>query len=190
MFLKKLAGFLVLVILIVGFVAVNYHLREGFDLGKVWRVNADEVSIKIRDEGNLVTGHKTIGIDEDQVKATGETPVLPFSLLSKWKYDPDLKPPCPEEIMAENGKRVKIVGFMYPLESGEKVKSFCLLRTTQTCCYGPRPQWSQYLFTEIDQPVPFERYSPVVVDGKFIVDPQPQDGYVYRLEANSVTTAQ
>jgi len=28
---------------------------------------------------------------------------------------------------------------MYPLAPGERVNVFCLLRSTQTCCFGPRP---------------------------------------------------
>ncbi len=187
---KKLAGFLVLVLLVGGFVAVNYTLREKFNLGGGQLVQTDDVTLKIRDEGNLVSGHNTIGIDEDYLSVTGEIPLLPFSLLAKWKYDPETKPPCPDKILAENGKQVKVVGFMYPLQSGQKITSFCLLRTTQTCCYGPRPQWSQYLLTETKTPVPFSRFAPVVVTGKFVVDPNPNEGYVYRLEASSVAVVQ
>jgi len=189
MFLKKLAGFVVLILLVGGFVVVNFRLREGFNLDGGWFVSADDVTIKIRDEGNLVSGHNTIGIDEDHLSATGEIPLLPFSLLSKWKYDPETRPPCLDKIIAENGKMAKVVGFMYPLESGDRIRSFCLLRTTQTCCYGPRPQWSQYLLVEIETPVPFTRFAPVVVTGKFVVDPKPEEGYVYRLEATSVAVA-
>jgi len=186
MFLKKFAAFVILILLVGGFMVVNFRLREGFNLDGGWFISADYVTIKIRDEGNLVSGHNTIGIDEDYLSSTGKIPLLPFSLLSKWRYDPKTQPPCPDKIMAEDGKRVKVVGFMYPLESGDMIRSFCLLRTTQTCCYGPRPQWSQYLFVETETPVPFVRFAPVSVTGKFIVDPKPKQGYVYRFEATSV----
>lgn len=190
MFWKKLAQLLIVVGLVAGFVAVNYTVRKKYDLDAGWWVGADDVSVKVRDEGNLVTGHNTIGIEESELSATGDIPLLPFSLLAKWKYDVETQPPCPKKVLDENGKQVKVVGFMYPLESGGNIQNFCLLRTTQTCCYGPRPQWSQYLLTEVDTPVPFTRYAPVVVSGKFVVDPTPDEGYIYRLEATSVTVAE
>ncbi len=77
---------------------------------------------------------------------------------------------------------------MYPLETGEKIRSFCLLRSTQTCCYGPRPQFNQYLLVEMKEPVKFQRLTPVLVSGKFVVDPKPDDGYVYRMEGDSLST--
>jgi hypothetical protein len=75
---------------------------------------------------------------------------------------------------------------MYPLESGDRIKAFCLLRSTQTCCYGPRPQFNQYILVETKTPVAFERLTPILVSGTFFVEPKPDDGYIYRMEAGSV----
>ena len=75
---------------------------------------------------------------------------------------------------------------MYPLEAGERVKTFCLLRSTQTCCYGPRPQYNQYILVEAKTPARFARLAPVLVSGRFFVDPKPDEGYVYRMEDASV----
>jgi hypothetical protein len=69
------------------------------------------------------------------------------------------------------------------------MRVFCLLRSTQTCCYGPRPQYNQYVFVEMPKPARFERLAPVVVEGKFIVDPKPDEGYIYRMEGQSVRPA-
>jgi hypothetical protein len=91
--------------------------------------------------------------------------------------------------MAVDGQRVKLVGFMYPLEESASMKAFCLLRTTQTCCYGPRPQFNQYVLVETSKPVKFERFAPVTVKGQFFVDPKPKDGYIYRIEAAAVRSA-
>ncbi|MCW3099356.1 MAG: hypothetical protein JWL77_4974, partial [Chthonomonadaceae bacterium] len=68
--------------------------------------------------------------------------------------------------------------------------TFCLLRSTQTCCYGPRPQYNQYILVETKTPVPFERLSPVLVNGVFFVYPKPEEGYIYRMEATSVRTVE
>jgi hypothetical protein len=91
-----------------------------------------------------------------------------------------------------DGKQVKMMGFMSPQDPSQQagnLKMFCLARSTQTCCYGPRPQYNQYVFVEMPEPVKFERLAPVVVEGKFVVDPKPAEGYIYRLEGKSVRAA-
>ena len=35
----------------------------------------------------------------------------------------------------------------------------------------------------------FERLAPVVVEGRFVVDPKPDEGYIYRMEGESVRPA-
>jgi hypothetical protein len=122
-------------------------------------------------------GHATIGVAE-----TAGSPDLTFGLLGKWAFHPSGSVPCPAPIMAHDHKTGTLVGFMYPLAQGDAIKVFCLLRNTQTCCFGPRPQFNQYLLVECAEPVPFERRRPVQVSGRFVVDPQPTQGYIYRLE--------
>ena len=131
-------------------------------------------------------GHNSIGIDESSLQAGGGQQFLHFTTLEQWNFRRDAASPCPEGIQRLNGKRFSSVGFMYPLESGDKVKSFCLLRSTQTCCYGPRPQYNQYLLVESATPVSFDRLAPVLVSGTFFVEPKPDDGYIYRMAADSV----
>ncbi len=115
--------------------------------------------------------------------------VLRFSSLGAWDYsgNSSSKPPQPLQLM--DGKVVKIAGFMYPLEEGQNIKEFCLLRSTQTCCYGPKPQFNQYVFVEMNNPVKIERNKSVIVTGKFFIDPKPADGYLYRLEGTKVELA-
>lgn len=128
-------------------------------------------------------GHQTIGIDESSIP--GELPMEPslkFSLLINWQYDPKTNPPPPENIKKMDGRKVKITGFMFPLQEGKAILHFCLLRTTQTCCYGPRPQYNQYIFVEMSKPTTFYRFDPVSCTGTFKVDPSPQEGFIYRLE--------
>ncbi len=121
----------------------------------------------------------------DQSKAV----VLRFSSLGAWSYGGAGAPQPPLPLQQMNGKDVKITGFMYPLEEGQILTVFCLLRSTQTCCYGPKPQFNQYVFVEMKDPVKLERNKPVIVTGKFFIDPRPEDGYIYRLEGIKVEMA-
>lgn len=152
------------------------------------RASSEKAGLAIRVKGEQsASGHKTIGVDEASLTDEGAIPLLRFSSLQTWEYNVVAPPSCPAPIQAFSGRVVKVIGFMYPLEEGTKIKSFCLLRTTQTCCYGPRPEYNQYLFVQMTTgPVPFERVRPVIVTGKFFVDPKPDEGYIYRMEGQSL----
>ena len=155
--------------------------------GSTGNVTPSQPRVQVRQERSA-SGHKTIGIDESSVADNGVVPLLRFSSLQMWPYDPKTQLPCPPTILAFSGKRVKAMGFMYPLQTGKDIKCFCLLRTTQTCCYGPRPEFCQYVFIEMKKAVAFERLRPVIVTGRFFVDPKPDDGYIYRMEGESMET--
>ncbi|NQU13337.1 MAG: DUF3299 domain-containing protein [Desulfobacteraceae bacterium] len=131
-------------------------------------------------------GHKTIGIDEKSVGGDmGKVIQLTFRTLMGWKYDPGKNPPPPEKIKGLNDRTVRLVGFMYPLQDGASIRYFCLLRTTQTCCYGPRPQYNQYVFVEMEKPMKFYRLDPVSCVGKFKVEPTPEEGFIFRMEGKT-----
>lgn len=128
-------------------------------------------------------GHQTIGIDESSIlKDSGRELALSFSTLMTWQYEPKGNPKPPESIKKLDGHRIRIVGFMFPLQEGKTIHHFCLLRTTQTCCYGPRPEYNQYIFVEMAKPTTFYRLDPVTCVGKFKVDPSPEEGFIYRME--------
>lgn len=135
-------------------------------------------------------GHKTIGIHERLAeKDTGKEIRVSFSTLMTWDYDASTNPPPPEQIKQVDGRNVKLVGFMYPLQQGKSIQYFCLLRTTQTCCYGPKPQFNQYVFVEMKAPTAFYRLDPVSCTGKLMVEPTPDEGFIYRMEGEACSVA-
>jgi len=134
-------------------------------------------------------GHKTIGIDESSLEQdAGKELPLAFSTLMTWEYERKKNPPPPENVKKLDGRKVRITGFMFPLQEGSNIQNFCLLRTTQTCCYGPRPQYNQYIFVEMAKPTPFRRLDPVTCVGKLKVEPTPEEGYIYRMEGDLCET--
>ncbi len=152
------------------------------------RQGKEHAQIVVRAESSAL-GHNTIGIDESRITGNSGQQMLFFSTLGNWEYEAHHAVACPTAIQALNGHQVSCVGFMYPLQTGDSIKTFCLLRSTQTCCYGPRPQFNQYLLVESRTPVKFERFAPIIVRGAFFVDPQPDQGFIYRLEASAVEHA-
>ena len=134
-------------------------------------------------------GHSTIGIDENSVIDASKEFHLTFSTLIHWNYEVGTNTPPPDDVRGLNGRKVRLTGFMYPLQEGKSIQYFCLLRTTQTCCYGPRPQYNQYVFVEMEKPTGFYRLDPVTCIGKFYVEPSPEEGFIYRMEGNACESA-
>jgi hypothetical protein len=131
-------------------------------------------------------GHKTIGIDESSLgEDVGKEMPLTFASLMKWEYDAKKNSSPPEGVKKLDGRKVRIIGFMYPLQEGANIQNFCLLRSTQTCCYGPKPQYNQYIFVEMVKPTQFHRLDPVSCVGVFRVNPSPDEGFIYRMEGIS-----
>lgn len=132
-------------------------------------------------------GHQTIGIDESSLAVDSKKELhLTFSTLMKWDYTAESNPPPPPESVRKlDGRKVRLVGFMYPLQEGKSIQYFCLLRTTQTCCYGPRPQFNQYVFVEMEKSTRFYRLDPVSCVGTFRVEPTPEEGFIYRMEGKT-----
>jgi len=149
------------------------------------KAESKETQVRIIEEKGP-TGHKTIGIDEESVVVdTTKELQLTFSTLMTWEYEVGENPSPPEEVKKLDGRKVRLTGFMYPLQEGKSIQYFCLLRTTQTCCYGPRPQYSQYVLVEMEKPTKFYRLEPVSCTGKFRVDPNPDEGFIYRMEGET-----
>jgi hypothetical protein len=136
-------------------------------------------------------GCLTYGIDETSLEEVHGIMNVKFAQLGKWEENELCRfPEPPPEIAALHEKRIYIVGFMYPLESGKMIGSFKLMRSTQTCCWGPSPDYNQFaLVTMAEGKTKFERITPVAVIGKFFVECKPRWGYIYRIEANHVEAA-
>ena len=135
-------------------------------------------------------GHKTIGIDESSLgEDAGKEMLLTFTSLMEWEYDPKKNSSPPESVKKLDGRKVRVIGFMYPLQEGANIQKFCLLRSTQTCCYGPKPQYNQYIFVEMAKPTQFHRLDPVSCVGVFKVNPSPDEGFIYRMEGQSCQAA-
>jgi len=180
---EKLILFFLLPLL--ALIAVANHLESH---ARALRLSAAD--IVVRGEAGSISGHDTIGLDESSGLKGKPPALLKFSTLGQWDFSTKENQPCPQSVAEFNAKDSLCVGFMYPLEAGQAIRSFCLLRSTQTCCYGPRPQWNRYILVEAKEAVKFERLTPVLVQGKFFVDPQPKQGFIYRMEASRIVAVE
>lgn len=119
--------------------------------------------------------------------------VVPWSALSKVTSvkvkGGRLLPKYPDTVQALDNTRVKLQGFMMPLEPGEKQKHFLLTVTSPSCSYclpaGPEG------VVEVKTTVAIKfSYSPIVIGGTLNVLKDDPMGLYYRLTSAVLTAAQ
>ncbi len=144
-------------------------------------------------------GHLTFGIEEASLDNIAGITNVRFSLLKTWQLENDIAAapvalkagPPPEAVKALDRKEICIIGFMFPSEAegAVHVRSFFLVPTTQTCCYGPRPEYNQIVIVTLPEEIQYVRFKPIIVRGDFFVEPMIKDGYIYRMEGLEVAVA-
>lgn len=99
-------------------------------------------------------------------------------------------PVVPATIRELDGKQVRLVGFMMPIEyRGDKVASFMLVESQLACCYGKQPRVNEWVHVRCQNPVLPSTEVPVAVTGSFHVNPEVKEGKLvglYGLDAISL----
>ena len=77
-----------------------------------------------------------------------------------------------DQLQKANGTRVKIPGFMVPLEDNQRlVTEFLLVPSPQACIHVPAPPPNQMVYVKIKKGVP-AAYGPIWVYGEFNISTQ------------------
>jgi hypothetical protein len=109
-----------------------------------------------------------------------------WATLADFKYEQ--RKPLPEQVVALDGKKVEIAGFIYKGSGNVRdIKEFILMRDAGTCCYGPQANYPHFVIVRVvaGQGVNFTR-DPIVVVGTLRVGEKWDGDYldcIYELEA-------
>ena len=93
------------------------------------------------------------------------------------------KPVFPEAVKALNGKRVRVSGFMMPLENASRQKHFVLLAYPPGCPFHTHALPNQFIEVRADTPFPVEIEQAIVVEGQLELTGLDESGIFYRLKA-------
>lgn len=110
-----------------------------------------------------------VGIGVYALKGVGQgTGIeIDWRLLNEMDY---INQKAPKEIEALQGKRVKIPGFMVPLEdNSQKVTEFLLVPTPQACIHVPPPPPNQMIYVKMKEGTESKQGAPIWVYGTFKV---------------------
>lgn len=123
----------------------------------------------------------------EKTLATGVEPyVVDMHDFGGWEFDEGKKQPFPDHILALDGKKFTIRGFMMPDIDFENIQKFHLVRSLFSCCFGAPPQLNEILRVTLADKGGMEyTYNTVEVTGTLRVVFEMEDGLVedlFRLE--------
>lgn len=90
------------------------------------------------------------------------------------------RPQFPAAVQALNGKRVRVAGWMMPLQQGERQTHFVLLAYPPGCPFHLHAGPTQFVEVKAPQGVPFS-YDSVVIEGTLELLGQDESGIFYRI---------
>lgn len=122
----------------------------------------------------------------------GQVAEMSIKELGNFTYDPE-KGGIPDDVKRLSGSKIRLTGFMIPLEQADKITRFALVPSLFSCCFGQPPQVQHVVNVTCPENKPVS-YSPdqVVVEGTLGTEEKKEDGYVvsiFQLAATSVAPA-
>lgn len=154
-------------------------LRDQFELGEAPPVEDLPWS-------TALTIEERIANLEEAMTTTKEPHVVDMHDFGGWEFDEGKEQPFPAHVLALEGKKFTIRGFMMPDIDFEHIQKFHLVRSLFSCCFGAPPQLNEILrVTLADDGGMDYTYNTVEVTGTLRVVFEMEDGLVedlFRLE--------
>jgi hypothetical protein len=176
------------------------ELREKYADIAPERMGAVDEKIRMA-ERNLVIGAPppTVIATADGERKPHAKPVekttyeLSIKELGNFDYDQTAGGNVPEDVKSLSGSKLRVNGYMIPMDQAEAVSSFALVPDLFACCFGQPPQ-IQHIIIARTPPGRSIAYYPdeIVVEGTLIVDEKKEDGFiisVFEMDVSAVRPA-
>jgi hypothetical protein len=113
--------------------------------------------------------------------------------LGNFDYDNDRGGNIPADVKQLSGSKIRLHGYMIPMDQAENITQFALVPSLFSCCFGQPPQIQHTIVVNCPRGKAVS-YCPdeIVVEGDLKVEEKRDDGYVvsiFELTANSVKPA-
>jgi hypothetical protein len=123
----------------------------------------------------------------------GEIRQIAIKELGNFEYDPAKASGLPDDVKALNGSKVRLNGFMIPIDQADNISTFALVPSLFDCCFGQPPQIQHLVLVHSPQGKTV-RYFPeeLMVEGELKVEEVKDEDYVvslFQLTASSVKPA-
>jgi hypothetical protein len=111
----------------------------------------------------------------------GQVAEMSIKELGNFDYDPE-SGGLPDDVKKLSGSKIRLSGFMIPLNQSDKITKFSLVPSLFSCCFGRPPQVQHTIVVTCSKDNAVS-YTPdqVVIEGTLTVEEKKDDGYVVSL---------
>lgn len=119
----------------------------------------------------------------------GELRPMTIKDLGNFQYDQEKGGNIPADVKALSGMKVRLNGFMIPMDQADKITKFALVPDLFSCCFGQPPQ-IQHSVTVVCPPGKAVNYYPeeIWVEGALKVEEKKEDGFILSIFEVDVTS--
>ena len=123
----------------------------------------------------------------------GELRAMTIQALGNFEYDQEKGGNIPPDVQALTGAKVRLNGYMIPMDQADKITKFALVPDLFACCFGQPPQ-IQHSVTAVCPPGKAVNYYPeeIIIEGTLKVEEKKEDGFilsVFEVDVSSVKPA-
>jgi hypothetical protein len=123
----------------------------------------------------------------------GETLELAIKDLGNFDYDPQKGGSIPADVRRLSGTKVRLHGFMIPMDQAANISQFALVPSLFACCFGQPPQIQHTVVVNCPEGKAVSYFNDeIVVEGKLTVEEKKDDEFIvslFEVEAASVKPA-
>jgi hypothetical protein len=113
--------------------------------------------------------------------------------LGNFDYDADKGGNIPEDVKKLSGSKIRVSGFMIPLDQADNISHFSLVPSLFACCFGQPPQIQHQIVVHTPKGKAVGYYpDEIICEGTLKVDEKKDDGYivsVFEMDVQSVKPA-
>jgi hypothetical protein len=123
----------------------------------------------------------------------GEVYAIAIKELGNFEYDADKGGNIPDDVKKLTGKKVRVQGFMIPLDQADNISHFSLVPSLFACCFGQPPQIQHQIVVHAPKGKAVSYYpDEIICEGTLKVEEKKDDGYivsVFEMDVSSVKPA-
>ena len=123
----------------------------------------------------------------------GSALVVGIKELGNFDYDADKGGNIPDDIKKLSGAKVRVQGFMIPLDQADNISHFSLVPSLFACCFGQPPQIQHQIVVHTPKGKSVGYFpDEIVCEGVLKVEEKKDDGYivsVFEMDVQSVKPA-
>jgi len=113
--------------------------------------------------------------------------------LGNFEYNSDKGGNIPEDVKKLTGVKVRVRGFMIPLDQADNISHFSLVPSLFACCFGQPPQIQHQIVVHTPKGKAVSYFpDEIICEGTLKVDEKKEDGYivsVFEMDVSSVKPA-